>query len=475
MHVNEEIPGDSLAATSTRFQRQVRTDRVRPANGRARASTLGSNSGSHGRGHSRNLSGSSIGSTSDFGSPDASRRQPPLLARAQATPPRPGLTLDTYSATTMNNDAHYPPNFGYSPSGYSTPTSVFSNDASSPRAPSGLQSPIAMVPRPIGWGGQNHSRRLSVPSGANPFQSPGMHHATGTPFMSPLVPSSASAFPNAFGSSTRGSQHEGQPEALSAAEAEWRRRTWHPGTRMSTESRPATSGLTYYQTPDAPQPISSSQPAAQQAIRLPGIDSFDRAHAQPIAPPRRAPSEMDVDEQSQAGETDTSSKRDSWNSVNQNFNQLDLAHGNSSQEALLWRHSTGSQPPVSARPTTAPHSGFAGTSKHVPPPLALVNSREPPMIPADKPTTPKKKKRQGMYVAPAPEPAGPPTAIRTSPEGSSSSGENIHTPSTYPGAELRPAIVHSNGSIEALTSAPMAEESQKVSFIGLFEHSLILT
>ncbi|TKA43388.1 hypothetical protein B0A54_05870 [Friedmanniomyces endolithicus] len=41
VHVNEEIPGDSLAATSTRFQRQIRTDRVRPPNSRSRASTIG--------------------------------------------------------------------------------------------------------------------------------------------------------------------------------------------------------------------------------------------------------------------------------------------------------------------------------------------------------------------------------------------------------------------------------------------------
>ncbi|KAI7108928.1 hypothetical protein KC324_g20261, partial [Hortaea werneckii] len=30
VHVNEDIPGDSLAATSTRFQRQIRTDRPEP-------------------------------------------------------------------------------------------------------------------------------------------------------------------------------------------------------------------------------------------------------------------------------------------------------------------------------------------------------------------------------------------------------------------------------------------------------------
>jgi hypothetical protein len=62
VHVNEEIPMDSLAATGTRFQRQVRTDRVRPPGNRSRASTAGSQT-SQGRGHHRNsLSASSIGS-----------------------------------------------------------------------------------------------------------------------------------------------------------------------------------------------------------------------------------------------------------------------------------------------------------------------------------------------------------------------------------------------------------------------------
>ena len=77
------------------------------------------------------------------------------------------------------------------------------------------------------------------------------------------------------------------------------------------ESRPATSGLSYYQTPDTPQPVPASQPAAQQAVRLPGIDSFDRVHAQPVAPMRRPPSAMELDEMSKEAESDASSKRDS--------------------------------------------------------------------------------------------------------------------------------------------------------------------
>jgi hypothetical protein len=40
VHVNEETPPDSLAATGARFQRQVRTDRVRPPGSKPTASTL---------------------------------------------------------------------------------------------------------------------------------------------------------------------------------------------------------------------------------------------------------------------------------------------------------------------------------------------------------------------------------------------------------------------------------------------------
>lgn len=383
---------------------------------------------------------------------------------AQGPPARPGLTVDTLGASAIGSDPHHPPSYPFSPSGYSTPTSMLSADPSSPRAPSGLQSPIAMVPRPIGWGGQNHSRRLSVPSSS--LQSPNFHFSPSTSFVSPFTSSPASGYPpssSTLGSPMRSSNLDSHQESLSAAEAEWRRRTWHPGTRFSTESRPATSGLSYYQTPDAPQPVSSAQPAAQQAIRLPGIDSFDRAGAQPLAPPRSNTSEMDVDETSQAGETDTSSKRDSWNSVNQNFHHLDIAQGTPPKDNAFWRHSTGSHPPSAARPTIAPQVGASAASKPVPPPLAFVSCRDAPDVANDQPTTPRRKKRQGLYMAPAPEAAsGPGPAVRTSPDGSSSSGENIPTPSNYPHAEYQPAIVHSNGFIEPRAPEAIMEETPKV-------------
>ncbi|KAL9024344.1 MAG: hypothetical protein Q9196_006584 [Gyalolechia fulgens] len=132
VHVNEDIPGDSLAATGTRFQRQIRTDRVRTPTGRSRASTA-SSQGSHGRGHSRNLSASSVGSTASTISrgDDNRRRPPPLIMSSGDQNARVRPTIDTLGAQTST-----PPPHGFSKEsseGLSTPTSTtFSNGASSP-------------------------------------------------------------------------------------------------------------------------------------------------------------------------------------------------------------------------------------------------------------------------------------------------------------------------------------------------------
>ena len=103
VHVNEEIPGDSLAATGTRFQRQIRTDRVRPAGARSRASTTSSQT-SHGRGHARNLSTSSIASTASNVSTISSmsqdpRNYPQQLGMAPEHRNSGLLTIDTMRAS----------------------------------------------------------------------------------------------------------------------------------------------------------------------------------------------------------------------------------------------------------------------------------------------------------------------------------------------------------------------------------------
>src|SRR6185436_4184667 len=97
-------------------------------------------------------------------------------------------------------------------------------------------------------------------------------------FIAPLAPTPgtpASGQSSMFASPVAPTFSDGRRESL--AEAEWRRRTWHPSTHSNASQRPATSGLSYFQTPDAPQPVSSNQPAATQMVRLPGIESFDHA------------------------------------------------------------------------------------------------------------------------------------------------------------------------------------------------------
>ncbi|KAI9725133.1 MAG: hypothetical protein M1828_003475 [Chrysothrix sp. TS-e1954] len=461
VHVNEEIPGDSLAATGTRFQKQIRTDRVRPTGHRPRASTL--SAGGPSRGHSRNVSNSSIGSVSDLGSPDEFRRHQAPLSAARNTPPRPGLTLDTYGAG--SRDSQYHTYYNYSPSGYGTPTSLISADASSPRASRALASPISMAPRSLGWGGHNHTRRLSVPSAPNPFQSPTSFPPPPVPpFMSPHIPPAIpaqSGTGSGVTSPTMSISSDLRQDAA-ASEADWRRRTWHPGTQPTIGSRPATSSLSYYQTPDSPKPISTLQPAAQQAVRLPGIDSFDRPHGPSHTPLRRPASDMDIDESSREADSEASSKRDSWGSINQNLHQLDLTQITPPKDSSKWRHSGGFQPQATLRPMTGRASGLDRSPKHVPAPLSQLPAREVEVPQSDPPVTPKKKKRQGWYM-------GPPSAnaevqattqvVRTSPEGSSSS-DGLQTPSTTSLVETHPAIVHSNGYVECIPEGVVEDASK---------------
>lgn len=437
VHVNEDIPGDSLAATGTRYQRQVRTERIRPAGHRQRASTL-SAPGGHSRGHSRNMSNSSVGSVSDFGSPEDPRRRPASLVLPPTTPPRHNLSIETYPSQPQL------PYYNYPQSGYSTPA-YSAADPGSPRLSAGLGSPIAIMPRStIGWGGQNSSRRLSIPSGPSPYHAPPpafavppsapfVHHQSHSSmgsFAPPLGPSQGSPTHSHFGHSRH--------QSLESAE-DWRRRTWHASTLSNVETRPATSSLTYHQRPDDPQPVSTTQPAAQQAVRLPGIDSFDRPQMQPGARNRRLTNDMEVDEVSQAGD-DVASKRDSWGSMHQNLNSLELSQNTPPRDNSHWRHSTGSHTALAAaaRPLTAPHSG--------------VPMGRPEIIrdTAERPSTPKRQKRSSDWsyeAALADGDGGPGPAVRTSPDGSSNSDE-LPTPMNHPAGDYRPAIVHDNGYVE---------------------------
>ncbi|KAI0104744.1 hypothetical protein GGR51DRAFT_561018 [Nemania sp. FL0031] len=271
VHVNEEIPMDSLAAAGTRFQRQLRTDRVR-APGRARASTVAAGGmGGQARGHAKSLSTSSISSVgSNFSARDEMRRRPPPLVMAD---PRYQYPPEVYS--------HRPP----SPSDFSTPTSAtFSAGPSSPHWGNRIASPTSPHRSHAFYAGsQIPTRRLSVPSGGIPFQSgsspgrpmlgPGSSGTVGGLHPTPYSPtSSVLASPTGSIFSRR--------ESTSGAE-EWRRRTWHPDS-TNFNANPPSSRLSHVFTVDqysgppqepAPLPVQQQQQPSN-SLRLPGIESF---------------------------------------------------------------------------------------------------------------------------------------------------------------------------------------------------------
>ena len=476
VHVNEEIPGDSLAATGTRFQRQIRTDRVRPGSGRSRASTA-SSQGSHGRGHSRNLSASSIGSTASTISRDDGRRRPPPLMMASDPNSRSRLSLDITRAQPSTPPTQYT-QMRENSGDISTPTSTtFSNGPNSPGYGSSIGSPVSAASRTMSlWGGNpTHGRRLSVPSGANPFHSP--HGSTyPPPYLSPLAPSNSSNFSgnsSMYGSPTSSTYSFNRRDSALAAEAEWRRRTWHPST-YSNYSRPATSGLSYYRTADAPQPAFAPQAtqAASQSQRLPGIETFDQISHRPPTPPRGS-SPMQVDSPSRPpiypgpSVQNTSGPNDrrghaSWDmSLHQNLTRLDIApYGTSpNKDAGIWGQQTLVEIQNAAARPSPPQTNQA-------PSAGPVLHQEPPKRPAETsyllPTQHNRSKRHGWYAGPPAAPQQVQHPPRTSPEDSSSS-EGVPTPS-FSAPEYHPSIVHSNGYIESNYAPTAAAATQQVSF-----------
>ncbi|KAJ1325663.1 C2H2 transcription facotor [Microdochium nivale] len=308
VHVNEDIPIDSLAATGTRFQRQIRTDRVRQP-GRARASTAGS-IGGPGRGHTKSLSTSNIGPIgSAFSAREDIRRRPPPLVMADPRTSR--LSFEPHPAPPPDAAYGYRP---VSPSEFSTPTSAtFSTDQSSPRWTSTMASPTSSHSRAHSMytpGSRTPGRRLSVPSsGGIPFHSPhgtslgrplfgpGPHNSSHAVLFSPT--SSVMASPTASAFSRRDSM-----SSVNADEA-WRRRTWHPDSnnfQNSNITNPA-SRLSNVMTPSqaqspvtGPPPIATPAGAAQNyGVRLPGIESFDPIPHRPVSPRRSEHSPMMVD------------------------------------------------------------------------------------------------------------------------------------------------------------------------------------
>lgn len=462
VHVNEEIPGDSLAATGTRFQRQIRTDRVRPP-GRARAGT-GPSQGSHSRGHGRNLSTSSItSSTSTFSQPSEIRRRPTSLIMPHDGASRARLALDGMVEPPTTPPAQIRGSMAGPPVGSPyTPSNMFGPGQGSPHH---LTSPMSTASHTSSfWDGKTAARRLSVPTGINPFLQHHQQHVGAYPpsYIGPAAPAVPPAYPGPGGvydSPASSSYSMSRDE-----EADLRRRTWHP-TTYSAYQRPGTSGLSSYQTSEGiherqsrrPSLSAANGPAEQNPPRLPGIESFDKVISQqrPLTPPVRRPSPMQVDPNSShqpspsygfgGGFNYTAPSvrppppvsgpghrrgHVSWDlSLHANLTGLNIRDKPFQRDAAQWgqqtiaeiqnvasRPSTSYQPQPQQQqqqPANQEYRGSAGPSRH------------------------------GWHSSTA---SGSSQATRTSPEDSSSS-EGVHTPSTA-SLEYHPAIVPQNGSNE---------------------------
>ena len=445
VHINEEIPNDSLAATGTRFQRQIRTDRVRAPGSRARAST-GASAAGHARGHSRNLSSSSVASVAPNTIPDEARRRPPPLAMAGDN--GRGVMVETYPMPGVQSPVqhNYYSHQQQSSSGYSTPTSAtFSPGGNSPRFP--VMSPT-LAARTGYFPTPPNARRLSVPSVASPYQAYAPSYTHNAP---PAMPYHSSTVSTSSIVSPRSSFAHSRTE--SDAELEWRRRTWHPGTYAAHVQRPATSGLMYQQTPDDARPTTSGQSAATQFTRLPGIESFDHAPGGSLI---RPPSPMRHDESSRptvfrgpsdAGAPGPDDRRSNsvWEaSLHQNLNRLDISN----------------TPPRPAQATAHTRPALPAFSFPQAPLSVEAASRSLPSGGIDGSVM--ATRRQGWYGG-GPLNRSQPINIadRASPAESASS-DGISTPSTSHGKEAHPAIMYSGERVEIRPPGIVLSEDQQM-------------
>lgn len=420
VHVNEEIPGDSLAASSTRFQRQIRSDRVRPVGNRSRASTSTSQPGQP-RGHTRNsLSASSIGSI--YGSREDARRRPaPLI---MAGDPRSRLSFEGYPST----EGHYVSS-GFVNSGFNTPTSSrYSGGYDSSQWSSALGSPIHSHSRTASMYAERRvaARRLSVPSSENPFGSQGFGQSSfGQPTLAPLSSGSQESFSpsgSILASPTSSvSSAWSRRESLSSAADDYRRRTWHhPESQPGFTSRLQSVMSTTSQRPGPPQTAPS---ASGNQITLPGIESF---LSRPVTPPRRNPTPMEVDtptrpEHAWSDERPSGASVQWDSSLPRTFTRLEIAQQTSRpDDASSWateatravQERAAQQSQVSPRPQ--PRVSFSPATY----PTQEPPSHHPNHHISAPPLTPRDSKRNGWYAGPLPQ------RQRPSPEGGSSSSDN---------------------------------------------------
>lgn len=456
VHVNEDIPGDSLAATGTRFQRQIRTDRVRPQ-GRARAGTAGSQ-GAHSRGHSRNLSASSITSTSSntFNQPDIHRRPPPLImandGSARARLPFDAMT-DAAPPRTPPAQVHAIPASSVGGSPYTTSSIFAGGNGGSPH----YASPVSLSRTSSGfWDGRTPARRLSVPTGSNPFLShrPGAYPP---PYINSTVPGpyshSGAIFANPPGANQyhpHQTHNRPEPVGLNSAEAEVRRRTWHPST-YSSLPRPVSSGYdSYQQPPETLQPSFGVNGSGEPPPKLPGIESFDKIVSQqrPLTPPTRRLTPMDIDSGNRGPPPPPPSGPASNMGFAAGFNYSQPSvrppppisgpghrRGHVSWDLSLHQNLTGLNIRDRTPQRDASHWGQQTIAE-----IQNVGTRPSPSYqPASIPGRPTS---WNAGSTPGAATTGP-LATRTSPEDSSSS-EGAPTPSTA-SLEYHPAIVHSSG------------------------------
>lgn len=327
VHINEDIPIDSLAATGSRYQRQIRTDRVRPPAGRARASTAGS-IGAPVRGHSKSLSTSSIASIGSVGSvfsarEDVRRRPAPLVMADH----RARLSMESYNSAGDSAYSYRHP----SPGDFSTPTSAtFSTNQSSPRW-SAMASPTASHSRSQSMFTDSRivpGRRLSVPSGAHPFHGPPgavVGHTV-------MVPHGINASNPAFSpgstivtSPTTAWGSRRDSVSSNAQEEAWRRRTWHPDSRNFNAPTSTLNSVANAESihPNAPAPIAHGPPNPNNTVRLPGIESF--ITAPPGTPPKRAASLMAVDAEMTSPRQEDE-RRPQWESVHRGLTRLGISN-----------------------------------------------------------------------------------------------------------------------------------------------------
>ncbi|SPQ25629.1 330bb991-99b9-4474-b05c-9eafe6b36f2f [Thermothielavioides terrestris] len=403
VHVNEDIPIDSLAATGTRFQRQIRTDRVRQP-GRARASTAGS-VGPGGRGHAKSLSTSSIASVSSIASTysiNEARRRPPALIMAESRP-----RLESYRAP--DGQYYRPP----SPSDFSTPTSAtFSTGQNSPHwGP--VMSPNSSHSRSHSMyaGVRTPGRRLSVPSGGNnPFQSP---HGPGVrgPIFGP------SGLLNSSNSGTLSPSQSSLLSSPTASTSAWSRRDSFSSVADEAWRRLPPDTVTV---PNPPPP--AGQPPQQ--LRLPGIESFDEIT--PLPPPRRIPSPMVVDSNApnpptlpRPGDLAADERQvpaSQWDThLHRGLTRLDIntpprdsagAWASEANQALLAR---AEQARVRFEPEVkeVPVAPAPMVPAHAPAPPPMLVPRHQHTVSAPVFNTPRETKRHGWYNGPVtPHPAG---------------------------------------------------------------------